>query len=593
LELHRFQRTLRRAMALPVIACLVLAGVLAWQVRQANVTVSLIAHSDRTIALATRLELLIVDEETGLRGYQTTDDPRFLDPYSRAQPQIDEALDEMRANFPGPTPNLDAFIAEHDAWQKGFAQPLISVIRAGGKTGDIDLNLTGKREMDRMRVFLNNIIGTSEQLRAERIDKWHRQTRDLRLGLATLTLGIGFLIAWFTREQLHAVSGAFRRALGREKDRAEQLYISEQNLRTTLISIGDGVISCDTNGCVRFMNPVAEGLTGWKEADACNRPLDEVFHIVNESTRERVESPVAKVMRLGKIVGLANHTILIRRDGSEIAIDDSGAPIRNAAGDLTGIVMVFRDVTLERRTRSALLANEKLAVAGRLAASIAHEIHNPLDSVSNLLYLLQQNPTADDAKHFLELAQSELSRVTHISRAMLSLYRESRAPVPIDLKETINEVLLLLEGRLHTQRITVTRELPPHVVVEGFPGELRQVFTNLITNAAEAAGEKGAITVRVTPLPAGKNEAGQHAEAGALIEIIDSGPGVPSEVRDQLFQPFFTTKGEHGTGLGLWISQGIVRKLGGSIELAPGPDGRGTVARIFLAAKPTIIPGAD
>jgi PAS domain S-box-containing protein len=580
-------------MTLPVVACLALAAVLAWQVHQANTTVGLIEHSDRTIALATRLELLIVDEETGLRGYQTTSDPRFLEPYNRAQPRLQQAIDEMRSNAPGPTPNLNGFIAEHDAWQKGFAQPLIVVTQAGGKTSDIDLNLTGKSEMDRMRSFLNTIIASSEKLRTERIATWHRQTRDLLTVLATLTLGIGLLIAWYTRDHLTAVSRAFGHALVSEKQRAEQLYQSEQNLRTTLISIGDGVITCDIKGCVELMNPVAEELTGWREADARTRPLTEVFHIVNESTREVVESPVAKVQRLGRVVGLANHTLLIRRDASEIAIDDSGAPIRNAAGQLTGIVMVFRDVTLERRTRAALLANEKLAVAGRLAATIAHEIHNPLDSVSNLLYLLHQDPASNDAKHFLELAQSELSRVTQISRAMLSLYRESRAPVPIDLKETIQEVLLLLEGRFHALGIQVTTDLPPSVVVEGFPAELRQVFTNLITNAAEASGNGGAISVRVTPRPAAAGASGERSEAGALIEIIDSGPGIAPDVQDRLFQPFFTTKGEHGTGLGLWISQGIVRKIGGSIELLPGPNGRGAAARVFLAAKPAYIPAGD
>jgi signal transduction histidine kinase len=289
------------------------------------------------------------------------------------------------------------------------------------------------------------------------------------------------------------------------------------------------------------------------------------------------------------VVGLANHTVLIRRDKSEIAIDDSGAPIRNEAGDLIGIVMVFRDVTVERRTHAALLANERLAVAGRLAATIAHEIHNPLDSVANLLYLLQHDPRPEDEKHFLELAQSELTRVTQISRAMLGLYRESHAPVPIDLKETIEEVLLLIEGRIHALGIQLTSELAPDVVVDGFPGELRQVFTNLITNAIEAAGKDGSVRVRVTqhkmePAP---------AVDGALIEITDSGPGIAPDVRDRLFQPFVTTKGEQGTGLGLWVSQGIVRKIGGSIDLIANAGGPGTTARVFLARKPVLNPGGD
>jgi len=582
-------------MILPVVACLLLAGVLAWQIHAANLTVGLIEQSDRRIALATRIELLTVDEESGLRGYQTTSDPRFLEPYHNAQAPMQATIAELQSMATGPAQNLKTFIAVHAAWQSGFANPLITIIRAGGQTSDIDLNLTGKDEMDKMRASVNSIIAASEQRRADRIAQWHRQTRDLLIVLATFALAIGLLIAVFVRSRLQDVSDAFGKSLNLEKQRAEELLHSEQNLRTTLASIGDGVIACDIRGKVRMMNPIAQELTGWTESEALGRPLTEVFHIVNETTRQPVENPVAKVLRLNRVVGMANHTVLIRRDSSEIAIDDSGAPIRNEVGEITGIVMAFRDVTMDRRTRAALLANEKLAVAGRLAATIAHEIHNPLDSVANLLYLLQHNPSSDETEHFLEIAQSELTRVTQISRAMLSLYRESKAPVPVNLKETLEELLLLMEGRFNSLGVTLSSELPTGIVVEGFPAELRQVFTNLITNAAEAAGEGGAVAVRVTPQHAATDESGKRLEAGAIVEIVDNGPGIAPEFRSRLFQPFFTTKGERGTGLGLWVSQGIIRKHGGSLELISQTEGpaRGTTARVFLASKPILDPGGD
>ena len=165
--------------------------------------------------------------------------------------------------------------------------------------------------------------------------------------------------------------------------------------------------------------------------EAKGHPLEEVFHIVNETTREVVENPVAKVKRLDRIVGLANHTVLIRKDGSEISHRTTAEPpSADKTGDLSGIVLVFRDITMERRTQDALLANEKLAVAGRLAATIAHEIHNPLDSVSNLLYLLQTGNDPEESGSSSTIAQQELARVTQISRAMLGLYRESKAPSP-------------------------------------------------------------------------------------------------------------------------------------------------------------------
>lgn len=582
-------------MILPVVACLFLAGVLIWQIHGAGATVESIELADLRIALATKAELLTIDEETGLRGFQVTRDPRFLQPYYDAEAPLQETTSQILAHVTGDGHNIKSFIAVHDAWHSAFAEPLVAAIRAGRPTSDIDLNMTGKTSMDSMRAYLNAIIDASQRTRIQKLEEWHRQRRDVLTVLIVLAISIGIIISLFTRNRLEEVSSAFRRSLDLQHRRAEELFQSEQHLRTTLASIGDGVITCDIQGRVQMMNPIAQELTGWLESEASGKPLEEVFHIVNETTREIVENPAAKVKRLNRIVGMANHTILVRRDGSEISIDDSGAPIRDNAGQLTGIVMVFRDVTLERRTRAALLASEKLAVAGRLAATIAHEIHNPLDSVANLLYLLQQDPNDSEASHFLEIAQSELARVTQISRAMLSLYRESKAPVPVNLKDMLEDLLLLMEGRLGTLGVKVSTDLPPEITVEGFPAELRQVFTNLISNAAEAAGEGGQVSIRVTPQAAGIGPKGARQQAGAIVEISDSGPGISPEVRDRLFQPFFTTKGERGTGLGLWVSHGIIRKHAGTLQLSNRTDGapHGALATVFLASKPVIEPGGD
>ncbi len=591
MEFKRFKRTLRQVLLLPIVACLLLAGVLVWQISGANSTVGLIEDSDQRIALATLIEKLVVDEETGLRGYQTTSDPRFLAPFRDAEAPMQQAIAQLQPMLKpgGQGKNLQQFILEHQDWHRAFADPLIATIAAGGHTSDIALNLQGEARMDSMHALLDDIVKSSEQHRVDRIALWRRQTRHLLLLLIALALSIGLLIGLYTRSRMESAYAAFRRAIDLQRRRAEELFQSEQHLRTTLASIGDGVIACDAEGRVQMMNPVAQELTGWTESEARNLPLDQVFHIVNETTRLPVENPVVKVQRLRRIVTIGNHTTLLRKDGSELSVNDSGAPIRDAAGQITGIVMVFRDITLELKTRAALLANEKLAVAGRLAATIAHEIHNPLDSVANLLYLLQHEPKAEEAKQFIQMAQSELGRVTQISRAMLSLYRESKAPVRVNLKETLDDLLLLMQRRFQILGVTVSAELPPDIVVEGFPAELRQVFTNLITNAAEAAGQGGAVTVRITPQTA-DTAASPALEDGAIVEIIDNGPGIPPENREHLFSPFFTTKGERGTGLGLWVSQGIIRKHAGSIDLASRTDGpaHGATARVFLAAKPIL-----
>jgi signal transduction histidine kinase len=193
------------------------------------------------------------------------------------------------------------------------------------------------------------------------------------------------------------------------------------------------------------------------------------------------------------------------------------------------------------------------------------------------------------------MAEQELARVTQISRAMLGLYRESKAPVVVNLKEMLQEILLLMERRFIELDVTVSADMPESVSVAAFPAELRQVFTNLITNAAEAASPNGAVKVKLTPQAAGTDATGQKMLAGATVTITDNGTGIAEDVRPHLFQPFFTTKGEHGTGLGLWVSRGIVNKHGGTISLESNisEPTRGTTVNVFLATTPEINAGGD
>ena len=192
--------------------------------------------------------------------------------------------------------------------------------------------------------------------------------------------------------------------------------------------------------------------------------------------------------------------------------------------------------------------------------------------MANLLFLLDGNTDPEESANFLQMAKSELTRVTQISRAMLSLHRESRTPVPIDVKQMLVSILLLMERRFQDLGVTVQHVLPEDLIVQGYPAELRQVFTNLLVNAAEASGPGG--NVRLVAGAAGRPEPGAQAQqqAGVAISIEDHGPGVPESVRENLFKPFFTTKGEQGTGLGLWVSQGIVHKHGGTIDFASSID---------------------
>ena len=596
MNLSQFNNILRQVFLLPVVALLVVAAALYVQIRGSNLTVNLIQDSDARISQATLVSKLIVDEESGLRGYETTGDPQFLQPFSEAESHVLEEiqnLDDMAGADADQKHDITDLRDEHQTWRDAFALPVIAQVRGGGKTNDVALNLHGKELMDEVRHDLRDIIQKAEENRTRRIAQWHRQVHTMLLALLFLALGMGLLIGLLTRNRLHAVSAAYRTSLEILGRRAEELFQSEQQLRTTLDSIGDGVITCNANGRVQMMNPVARELTGWSQAEARGEPLEKIFNIINEATRQPVETPVAKVQRLNRIVGMANHTVLIRKDRTELKISDSGAPIRDKKGETIGIVVVFRDITMERKTQDALIANEKLAVAGRLAATIAHEIHNPLDSVSNLLYLMRNGASPEESNQFMDMAEQELARVTQISRAMLGLYRESKAPVVVDLKEMLQEILLLLERRLIDLRVTVSTDIPKPITVAAFPAELRQVFTNLITNAAEAAAPGGEIRVSIRPQAAAVDEAGKTIPAGATVTIADNGAGVQEDIQPYLFQPFFTTKGEHGTGLGLWVSRGIINKHGGTIFLESDTSdaAHGTVVSVFLATNPIIDAG--
>jgi PAS domain S-box-containing protein len=603
-NLRQFNSVLRQVFLLPVVALLVVAGALYMQIQSANATVNLIQDSDARISQATLISKLIVDEESGLRGYETTGDAQFLQPFTEAESHVQEEIQNLDA-MAGANANMKHDLTdlrdEHQTWHDGFAVPVIAQVRGGGKTSDVALNLHGKVLMDAVRHDINDIIHKAEDNRTQRIVQWHQQVHMMLLVLLFLALGMGILIGLFTRNRLHTVSAAYRTSLEILGRRAEEIFQSEQQLRTTLDSIGDGVITCDAAGRIQMMNPVARELTGWSQSEANGQPLERIFHIVNETSRKTLETPVAKVKRLDRIVGMANHTVLVRKDGTELNIADSGAPIRDKNGEIIGIVLVFRDITMERKTQDALIANEKLAVAGRLAATIAHEIHNPLDSVSNLLYLMRNGATPEESSQFMGMAEQELARVTQISRAMLGLYRESKAPVVIDLKEMLQEILLLMERRFIELNVMVSTDMPQPVSVAAFPAELRQVFTNLIANAAEAASPGGQVKVSIKPQTAGAPQTagveatGQNMQAGATVTIADNGAGITAEVQSHLFQPFFTTKGERGTGLGLWVSRGIINKHGGTISLKSDTSqvAHGTVVSVFLATNPTINAGGD
>ncbi|HEY2467165.1 MAG TPA: CHASE3 domain-containing protein [Terracidiphilus sp.] len=581
MNLNEFRRVLKQAFFVPLLALLALAGVLLWQVTDAQMAQRWLDHSDRVSVQVAELERLILDQETGLRGYELTGDPVMLAPFKAAAAPIDAQFTLIRRLVSDNPTQLSNLVRIHDRYLVwlGFANNILST---PNPASDSFQNHRGKDLMDAVREATRTMSQVEEKIRRDRMENAIILERRELIVIIVGALLVGIGLSIFSLTRLRLVSRAYRSSLDELQERSNELHESREWLHTTLRSIGDAVIVCDAASSVQFMNSIAEDLTGWSLAEAATRPLQQVFHIVHEHTRKEAENPVEKVRRLNKVIGLANHTALIARNGTEYVIDDSAAPIRDKSSNLIGIVLVFRDVTDQKRTEAALIASEKLAVAGRLAASIAHEIHNPLDSVTNLHYLLANETDPQKRAEYLNMAQQELKRTMQISRTLLNLYREPNAPVNVDLKELLEGVLLLLQRRLDTQGVTVQHNFDGSFVIEGFPAELRQVFTNLITNAADATGVAGTILIRMHPVPAEE----LHG-AGVIVEILDSGPGIPDQAEGKLFQPFFTTKGDQGTGLGLWVSMGIVQKHGGTIRLKNSDDSelRGACVRVYLPAR--------
>lgn len=577
-----FRRILRQAVFVPIALLLLLAIFFLAQLERFSKAVRDLHRSEEITAQIIDLQKLILDQETGMRGYALTDNPAMLAPYTKGMEPIQKSFESLRTELAGDKDQAQRLSVLSDRYQAWLARAKRMVARDKSLIRQPHVNEQNKDMMDNIRNAAHAMLVAQEAESRifEREAPYIRQQDFITVLLAAFIVGL--IVAVFVRQRLRTVSRSYDATLAELAVGARETQESRQRFKTTLESIGDAVISCDINGQVQFLNAVAAGLTGWSADEAVGRPLSEVFHIVHEETREPAESPVARVRRMNKVVGLANHTVLVSRQGREYLIEDSAAPILDSDGIMSGIVLVFHDVTEERRTEAALIAGEKLAVAGRLSASIAHEIHNPLDSVSNLLFLLRDEDDPAKRLEYLQMAQQELGRTMQISRTLLSLYRESKAPVSVDLKNLIQGVLLLLERRLATDHIQVATDFRDTCIVEGFPAELRQVITNVLVNAIEAAGTNGRLRIRLAAAPAE-----EFRGAGAMLEVADSGPGIQPEDQRRIFRPFFTTKGEQGTGLGLWVSMGIVQKHGGMIRLQNCGEQvyKGACASIFLPAK--------
>ena len=254
-------------------------------------------------------------------------------------------------------------------------------------------------------------------------------------------------------------------------------------------------------------------------------------------------------------------------------------PVRTESDTTRWVGAILVDTTEQKRGEETLRRTEKLAAAGRLAASIAHEINNPLEAVTNLLYLIRQEHLSPETAHFAELAQQEVTRVSEITQQTLRFYRQSTLPTLSNVRELLDSVLTLHIGRIQTLQVELEREYQGDLSLFCLAGELRQVFANLIGNALDAmTPDGGRLLIRARP-------AHQKGSPGVRVSVADTGCGISEEARRHIFEPFFTTKETTGTGLGLWVSDQIIRKHRASVRVRSRVTGHpGTVFSIFFPA---------
>ncbi len=332
--------------------------------------------------------------------------------------------------------------------------------------------------------------------------------------------------------------------------------------RVTLSSIGDAVIATDTSGIITFLNPAAEQITGYQEAEALGLPIRDVFNIFDEATLEPAEIPLKTVIREGIVKDLANNTVLVSKSGRAHSVVNSAAPIRSDQGDNIGMVVVFYDVTETRRLQEKIARLDKLNVVAHLAAGFAHEIRNPMTTVRGYLQLLSLNEHFRDYNEHFQTMIGELDHANSIITGFLSLTKDSFMEInQCHLNSIIEAVVPLLQAGAveNTKRVNLELGEIPSLMLSG--NAIRHLIINLAQNALEASPEGDHVTIRT-----------YRQKDHVLLEVQDQGDGIDAKILPDLGAPFVTSK-PNGTGLGLYSCYQIAHRHEASLEVKTSPAG--------------------
>jgi len=616
-----------------IVASLVGAALLAalvvvlsfWAFRQIEDSVAARLQTYTLISNANALLSDITDAETGQRGYSLTGNEAFLKPYLAVRKTIEPNLQELRRlttlaaaqeRLDALAPLVKAKLAELSAVVelRRNRKMTSGLAAAGGSSQGLGL-------MESIRAETTGYIRLEEAVLAQDDEKLRSNMRRLFASIVAASLFMFLLAISFAyliyRESRHRVNDIVHREtqhlLGIEEKLNKQLLhttiaaeISEEKLAITLNSIGDAVIATDAAGRVTLLNPLAQRLTGWTLAEAIQRPIEEIFCIIDQVTRLPSEVPVRETLARNAPHVLASRTILISRDGTERDIADSCAPIRTRSGQMVGAVLVFRDVT-ERTRLDKILQDHNVELATAMAAadkanvaksdflsSMSHELRTPLSAILGFAQLMESGmpaPTASQKRSIDQILKAgwylldlinEILDLALIESGKLSLSME-----PMSLSEAMQECAAMVEPQARKRGISVTFprfDKPCFILADRT--RVKQIVVNLLSNAIKYNTAGGSVMIGCIPT----------SPRRVRLSFTDSGVGLAPDKLAQLFQPFNRLgqegSAEEGTGIGLVVCKRLVELMGGAIGVE-STVGAGSVFWIDLnvtAEPPAVAP---
>jgi PAS domain S-box-containing protein len=401
----------------------------------------------------------------------------------------------------------------------------------------------------------------------ERPDVFEQNAEDL---VATIAAQAAIAMENFRlREQLTRKIEETEKAEQYQRDSAKRLSEGAAIVESS----DDAILSKDLTGKIMSWNPAASQIFGYSREEIVG---SSILRLIPPELHYEEKTILAKI-RAGERID-HYETVRLTKSGEPLDVSLSISPVRDASGTIVGASKILRDISAKKRTESLLIQSEKIAAAGRMAATIAHEVNNPLEAVMNLIYLAKSNAEdAAEVRTFLNAAEGEISRVSHIAKQTLGFYRDNDSPTGTSLPELAARAIRVYSPKCKDAGISIVENLNSTRQVVLRKGEIMQVISNLIANAIYAMPGGGTLSISIEDIDSPDG-------SGVVLTVKDSGVGIPAEQLPRIFEAFFTTRSTIGTGIGLFVAKQFVEGHRGkiSVESSTDPTSHGTRMSIFL-----------